>query len=92
MVLRLALMSSDKWLSADSDGRFAMLLSLLEAKEKPVPVKSTIKGAAGRDAVAIERAGTVTRFSVDDRQAPGFAEWLAAELPSLVARFEKERT
>lgn len=83
------LMSSDKWLAADSDTRFALLLSLLEAKEKPPVVRSAIKGAAGQAAVTIERAGTVTRFSVDERQAPGFAEWLASELPALVAQFER---
>ncbi|WP_246723758.1 plasmid partitioning protein RepB [Rhizobium sp. ARZ01] len=85
------LMSSDKWLGADSDARFAMLLSLLEAKEKPATAKSTIKGEAGQDAVTIERAGAVTRFAVDERLSPGFAEWLACEMPALVARFEKVR-
>ena len=86
------LMSSDKWLAADSDARFAMLLSLLEAKDKPRPAKSTIRGGAGQDAVTIERAGPVTRFAVDERQVPGLAEWLARELPGLVTRYEQERS
>lgn len=85
------LMSSEKWLAADSDARFSMLLSLLDAKEKPVSARSIIKGGAGQEAVAIERTGQVTRFAVDERQNPGFAEWLARELPSLVTRFEQER-
>ena len=85
------LISSDRWLSADSDARFALLLSLLEAKEKPAPARSVIKGAAGQDAVSIERAGTVTRFSVDERQVPGLAEWLAREMPGLLQRFEQGR-
>lgn len=85
------LISSDRWVRTDSDGRFALLLSLLEAKEKPVPARSVIKGSAGQDAVAIERAGTVTRFSVDERQVPGLAEWLAREMPNLLQRFEQER-
>ncbi|MFD1329024.1 plasmid partitioning protein RepB [Mycoplana ramosa] len=85
------LMSSDKWLSADSDARFAMLLSLLEAKEKPASSRSAIKDGAGREAVVIERTGTVTRFAIDDRRSPGLAEWLATELPALVTRFERDR-
>lgn len=85
------LMSSEKWLSADSDLRFSMLLALLEAKEKPAPARSSVKGGAGQDAVLIERAGQVTRFSIDERQAPGLAEWLAGEMTALVARFEQGR-
>ena len=84
-------MSSDKWQASDSDARFAMLLALLEAKDKPAPARSTIKSPAGGDAVSIERAGPVTRFAVDERQMPGLAEWLAAQLPGLVSRFEQER-
>ncbi|WP_246753061.1 plasmid partitioning protein RepB [Sinorhizobium sp. BG8] len=84
------LMSSEKWQAADSDSRFAMLLAVLESKEKVPAAKSVVKASSGRDAVSIERNGTVTRFAIDDRNVKGLADWLAAKLPELVARFEQD--
>lgn len=85
------LMSSDKWASANSDTRFTMLLSLLEAREKPADEKKTIQSPTGQHAVTIERAGTVTRFAIDERHVPGLADWLASEMPALLARFTEGR-
>jgi ParB family transcriptional regulator, chromosome partitioning protein len=70
-----------------SDRRFDSALAVLRRAEMPDQPR-IIRNAKGDPVVRIERAGTRMRLTVDERLAPTFGDFLALELPDLLARFE----
>lgn len=86
-----ALLGSDSFRLFQSDQRFAAVLKALEPSseksQRPMPVLSSTTGQIVISA-SLSPHGHVWRF--DERQAPGFAEFLSARLPDLLAQFERE--
>ncbi|MCP1200632.1 plasmid partitioning protein RepB [Notoacmeibacter sp. MSK16QG-6] len=82
----------DRFLAADSDGRFSLLSDRLSGK--PAKRKGEARRIAGPDGLAIgtlSLQGDSARLALPGAAASGFADYLAERLPELVARFREER-
>jgi ParB family chromosome partitioning protein len=79
--------------AADSDQRFRMVLQRLQAPS-PAPSAAQAPAAdpllsdgAGRAVATVKKTGKRTRIDLDEALAPGFAAFLAEELPTLYSRW-----
>jgi ParB family chromosome partitioning protein len=76
----------------DSDTRFARVLAAATAREKPAgsAPSTVIAGDNGAAVVAFAETGKAARLTIDGRLAPGFAAFVASEMPALYARWRAE--
>jgi ParB family chromosome partitioning protein len=86
-----AALSSEHFRSADSDTRFGLVFSALTPS-----AERTVKGEAwstpeGRKAARIERRGTQTAITFDEKRVPEFADFVAGRLDTLYAEFANEQ-
>lgn len=82
------LTTSDAFLAADSDGRFALLIHSLQDRRLPkkAPAESW-STKDGRRAAAITRAPNRTVLAFDDTLVPDFGEFLVTRLDRLYEEF-----
>lgn len=82
--------ASDSFRAADSDARFNMVFKATS----PSPERPAKGGGwstpEGRRAALIERRGSHTAITFDERRVPEFAAFVAARLDALYAEFENE--
>ena len=82
--------ASDSFRAADSDARFNMVFTATTLS----PERSTKGGAwttpEGRRAALIERRGSHTAITFDEKRVPEFAAFVAARLDALYSEFAKE--
>ncbi|HRE22171.1 MAG TPA: plasmid partitioning protein RepB [Rhabdaerophilum sp.] len=85
------LLGSDSFRLFQSDQRFAAVLKALEpSSEKFQRPLSVLSSPTGQVVIytSLSTQGHVWRFN--ERQAPGFAEFLSTRLPDLLAQFERD--
>jgi ParB family chromosome partitioning protein len=84
------LVSSDAFRAADSDKRFALVFDAVT----PGPDRPTKREAwstpHGRRAAQIERRGTQTAITFDEKRVPEFAAFVAGRLDALYAEFANQ--
>lgn len=84
------IVASESFLAADSDSRFSMVFKVAApSAERPA------KGGAwntpeGRRAALIERRGSQTAITFDEKRVPEFAAFVAARLDALYSEFSSE--
>lgn len=82
-------LSADKVLGLSSDERFARALAALSAAPAPSQTdEMPLEAAGGRAVGKAVFAGAEVRLVVDKGRARAFAEFLRAELPALMERFD----
>jgi ParB family chromosome partitioning protein len=79
--------SSSAFRSADSDSRFTLVLSALSASSERSAKRETWSTPDGRRAARIERRGTQTAITFDEKRIPEFATFVANRLDALYAEF-----
>lgn len=84
------IVASDSFHAADSDARFNMVF-----KATTLSPERSAKGGAwttpeGRRAALIERRGSHTAITFDEKRVPEFAAFVAARLDALYSEFAKE--
>ncbi|OBZ92043.1 chromosomal partitioning protein ParB [Pararhizobium polonicum] len=87
-----ALLGSGEFKVADTDSRFGQVMAFLSAQ--PAKKKAEIvKSAEGVKLALIERSGAKVNLVFDDRTAPAFADYIAAQLEQLHQSYlaEQER-
>ncbi|MDS1137816.1 plasmid partitioning protein RepB [Nitratireductor indicus] len=97
IVIAQDVIHSDAFRAASSDERFGMLFERLAKREER---KAGVKGKASKPTLVADRkgrplahviSGKKPRMEFDEKVRPGFADYVAALLPELAERFEKER-
>jgi len=79
-----AVLSTDPFQQADSDGRFNLVFAALQPK-RPGASSETYKMEGGRTLARLERSGKTLRLTTN---VPAFREFLEARLPELLKEFE----
>jgi len=74
-----------------SDRRFDAAIAFLRRESMP-DRPEVVRNAKGDPVVRIDRSGLRVRFTVDEQAAPTFGDFLVREIPSLLARFEADRS
>lgn len=82
--------SSERFRAADSDTRFGLVFNALASTER------STRGEAwstpeGRRAARIERRGTQTAITFDEKRVPDFAAFVAGRLDALYTEFANEQ-
>lgn len=89
-----ALINSAKFHGSDSDKRLNSLLNLLnqyEATDKPdLPKTRDLYGKDQKKYLSILPHADGSTIRINERQAQGLSDWLEAQLPALIAAFDKE--
>jgi ParB family chromosome partitioning protein len=82
---------SAEFARADSDRRFQLVLTAARAVEKsgPPPGAPLLRDEAGRAIATLEPGRGTARLLLEERHAPGFAAYVARELPTLYERFRR---
>ena len=88
-----ALLGSPEFLSQQTDQRFITVLNAVSAAAKtPVMKDQVVIDQAGKP-VALRKQGKGAQvFEINEKLAPGFADFLAADLPNLFQRYVQERS
>jgi len=81
--------TSQRFKAVDSDARFALLFNRLARKPRPQPA-SEIRDASGKVFARLGNLAKTPRLELTSAPA-GFAEFLGAELPALLEKFEQQR-
>ena len=78
--------------NADSDTRFLRVFEAVAPKRHARKAhKSVWRAAEGRKVAVIERGGTKLSVTIDEKDAPGFGEFLASQLPAIHEAFQHPR-
>lgn len=83
--------SSEQFRSADSDSRFGLIFgALTPSTERPVRGEGW-STPEGRRAARIERRGTQTAITFDEKRVPAFAAFVAERLDALYVEFANKQ-
>lgn len=83
------LVTSEKWLSLNSDARFAALLRLLSGQTEASSSQLSEVDLGGGLSVMTKLTSKATEISIPHDPAPGLSAWLIERLPQLVEEFRK---
>lgn len=83
-----ALLATDRFLRGDSDARFSLVLNAVTPPTKTSPPKAKAWSTpAGKKAARIEKGPDRLTLIFDEKQAPAFGDFVAAQLDGLYTRF-----
>lgn len=85
-----AVTSSEKFRTADSDSRFGLVFSALAPTAERSAKGEGWSTPEGRRAARIERRGTQTAITFDEKRVPAFAAFVAERLDALYAEFANQ--
>lgn len=86
-----ALLGSEGFRLLQSDERFVVVLKALQpSPEKSPQMQPVLRSAKGEVLIAAGASGQGPVWRFDERQAPGFADFLSSRLPDLLVHFERE--
>lgn len=83
--------ASDQFRSADSDTRFTLVFTALAPSPERSAKAEGWSTPEGRRAARIERRGTQTAITFDEKRVPEFAAFVAERLDALYAEFANEQ-
>jgi len=86
-----AIIKDSNFQAGDSDARFVRLFNELGSKPANQKRRATPVRIDGRKVATIERAGTTVSVIVDEKDAPSFGEFLAAQLPDIHREFQRRK-
>lgn len=84
-----AVLSSDKFQTADSDARFAMVFAAVSARSKPAPKATHWTASDGKKVAKIQRSADRFVLALDEKTAPAFGEFVLSRLPELYEAFQQ---
>ncbi|QWW71257.1 plasmid partitioning protein RepB [Rhizobium sp. WYJ-E13] len=87
-----AIIEDDAFADLDSDQRLQRVLSKMVARDATKAPGETWKTRQGQKAAQIERSGTKTRITFDERMVPEFADYLTTRLDELFEEFGATRS
>lgn len=83
-----ALLAADRFLKADSDARFSLALNVVTPPSKTsAPKTKAWSTPTGKKAARIEKGPGRLALIFDEKQAPAFGDFVAAQLDGLYAQF-----
>jgi ParB family chromosome partitioning protein len=80
---------SDRFRAADSDRRFGLVLDAMAPRAERPTKRESWATPQGKRAAQIERRGTETAITFDEKRVPDFAAFVAARLDQLYTEFAK---
>jgi ParB family chromosome partitioning protein len=83
--------SSERFRTADSDARFGLVFNALAPSAERPARGEAWSTPEGRRAARIERRGTQTAITFDEKRVPEFAAFVAGRLDTLYAEFANEQ-
>jgi len=87
-----AIIEDDAFADLDSDQRLQRVLSKMAARDAKRATGEIWKTRQGQKAAQIERSGTKTRITFDERMVPEFADYLTTRLDELFEEFGAVRS
>lgn len=84
-------LATPRFLAADSDTRFALVLSVFAAAPTRPEKTSAWTTPEGRRAAKIEKTGDQTAITFDDKRVPEFASFVAQRLDALFQEFSNQK-
>ncbi|MGE3993443.1 plasmid partitioning protein RepB [Pseudorhodoplanes sp.] len=85
------MLASDQFRSADSDTRFTLVFGAVAPSVERSVKGETWSTPEGRRAARVERRGTQTAITFDEKRVPEFAAFVAERLDALYAEFANEQ-
>jgi ParB family transcriptional regulator, chromosome partitioning protein len=85
-----AAIASDAFSAADSDARFGLVLKALAQAPERTAKREAWSTPQGQRAAQIERRGTQTAITFDEKRVPDFASFVAGRLNALYAEFSNQ--
>lgn len=83
--------SSDRFRTADSDTRFTLVFNAIATSTERPAMGEAWSTPEGRRAARIDRRGTQTAITFDEKRVPEFAAFVAARLNALYTEFASEQ-
>ena len=86
-----ALRSSERFLGATSDDRFAMVLSAVTVRESRPSKSMTWTASDGQKVAKIQRSAERVVLALDEKVAPSFGDFVVGKLPELYDAFRQSK-
>jgi ParB family chromosome partitioning protein len=86
-----AAVSSDMFRGADSDTRFGLVFNALSSNAERPAKREAWSTPEGRRAASIERRGSQTAITFDEKRVPEFAAFVAGRLDALYSEFADKK-
>lgn len=84
-----AVLSTDGFLAADSDTRFALVFAAVSSRSKPAAKSTSWTASDGKKVAKIQRSPDRFVLALDERTAPAFGEFVLSRLPELYEIFQR---